>query len=103
MGHAETGPDGYAEGGLTRAQLLKGSLATGAALAFGGRFAQAALAASTPKTGGSVLLGMNDGPPGETLNPFLFPSFMELMRAQFTHDQLFRLGPNNAVIPQLAV
>ena len=81
--------------GISRRRLIEGGVAAGALLAlpsFLGDRAQAALlqGAASPKKGGSVTIGMNDGGATETLNPYQIPLFMEALRAQFTYDQLFR-------------
>jgi len=79
-------PPDESHSGLTRRELLERSAALGAAVSIpaflGTSVAAAATEATTPKRGGHLRIGMNDGGAGDSLAPWNIPIYSAAARAE---------------------
>ena len=88
--------------GLTRRDLMKGAAALGISAAAGPLLAacgsddagttteQSASASSSPRTGGTLTLGMSGGSTKDTLNPYIAENTIDHSRNTMLHDALVR-------------
>jgi len=89
------------ESQLTRGQLLKAGLATGAALAgagslggLGGRLESAAAAPLAPKAGGSLRVGIAGGSAKDKFDPYINNGPSETVRLETFYESMMRLNGN---------
>ncbi|TMK54552.1 MAG: hypothetical protein E6G60_21820, partial [Actinobacteria bacterium] len=91
---------------LTRRELLERSAALGAALSvpgfLGTAAATAATDATTPRRGGHLRVGMNDGGAGDSLAPWNIPIYSAAARAEQVYERLFKYDAHAVARPRLA-
>jgi peptide/nickel transport system substrate-binding protein len=99
-------PDGPDGSGLTRRELLERGAAIGAAISVPwfvrAAAAEAAADAVTPRRGGHLRVGMNDGGAGDTLAPWNIPIYSAAARAEQVYERLFKYDPHAFPRPRLA-
>jgi peptide/nickel transport system substrate-binding protein len=92
--------------GMTRRELLERSAALGVALALPGFLgtagADAATFAGTPRRGGDLRIGMNDGGAGDSLAPWNIPIYSAAARAEQVYERLFKYDAHAVARPRLA-
>lgn len=91
--------------GLTRRQLLERSAALGAALSLPGFIGTAAASAGTavtPRRGGHLRVGMNDGGAGDSLSPWNIPIYSAAARAEAVYERLYKYDARAVARPRLA-
>jgi peptide/nickel transport system substrate-binding protein len=91
--------------GLTRRELLERSAALGAALylpGFLGSGVASADVAATPRRGGHLRVGMNDGGAGDSLAPWNIPIYSAAARAEQVYERLFKYDAHAVARPRLA-
>src|SRR5207244_9679693 len=98
-------PDERLGSGLTRRELLERSAAIGAVNSVPGLLGTAvadASTAATPRRGGHLRVGMNDGGAGDTLAPWNIPIYSAAARAEQVYERLFKYDPHAFPRPRLA-
>jgi peptide/nickel transport system substrate-binding protein len=99
-------PPDESHSGLTRRELLERSAALGAAVSIpaflGTSAAAAATEATTPKRGGHLRIGMNDGGAGDSLAPWNIPIYSAAARAEQVYERLFKYDAHAVARPRLA-
>jgi peptide/nickel transport system substrate-binding protein len=88
-------------GGATSAQTT--SPATTAATGTSATTAAETTAAGTPKRGGRLRVGLNDGGATDVLQPWNIPSYNSDARAEQVYERLYKYDANGAPQPRLAV